>query len=131
MFSVKLVTPSSPIRSFECEQINLETANGDMGLLSHHMPLVSAMRIGIMTAIKGGERERYAVAGGVVFFQDNVATIVSDAIEYEGDIDLARAEHAKHKAEQRLQSKDPNIDVKRAELALMRALNRIRVSNDG
>lgn len=127
MFTVKLVTPSQPVRSFECQQINLETPSGDMGILRDHMPLVSALKIGILTAIQAAERERYAVAGGVIFFQDNVATILSDAIEHEGDIDAARAEHARNKAQERLKSKDPNVDIKRAELALLRAINRLRV----
>lgn len=128
MFSVKIVTPSNPVRQFESEQINIMTPSGDMGILSHHMPLVSALNIGTMSSIHQGQRDHYAIAGGVIFFEGNVATIISDAVEHEGEIDLARAENAKLRAEGHLKSKDPNIDVKRAELALLRALNRISVT---
>lgn len=127
MFNVKIVTPEAPVRSFESEQINIVTPNGEMGILSNHMPLVTMLNIYIMTSILNGSREKYAIAGGVLFFKNNEATILSDAVEHEGDIDLARAEHAKIRAEERLRSKDPEIDAKRAQIALLKALNRIDI----
>jgi len=127
MFNVKIVTPEAPVRSFETEQINIVTPNGEMGILSNHMPLVTMLNISIMTSILNGSREKYAIAGGVLFFKNNEATILSDAVEHEGDIDLARAEHAKQRAEDRLRSKDPEIDAKRAQIALLKALNRIDI----
>lgn len=127
MFNVKIVTPEAPVRSFETEQINIVTPNGEMGILSNHMSLVTMLNISIMTSILNGSREKYAIAGGVLFFKNNEATILSDAVEHEGDIDLARAEHAKQRAEERLRSKDPEIDAKRAQIALLKALNRIDI----
>lgn len=127
MFNVKIVTPEAPVRSFESDQINIVTPNGEMGILSNHMPLVTMLNISIMSSILNGNRERYSIAGGVLFFKNNEATILSDAVEHEGDIDLARAEHAKQRAEERLRSKDPEIDAKRAQIALLKALNRIDI----
>lgn len=63
----------------------------------------------------------------MLFFQNNEATLMADAFELEGEIDLDRAEKAKQRAEDRLKSKDENLDIKRAELALLRAINRIGV----
>ena len=127
MFNVKIVTPEAPVRSFESDQINIVTPNGEMGILSNHMPLVTMLNISIMSSILNGNRERFTIAGGVLFFKNNEATILSDAVEHEGDIDLARAEHAKLRAEERLHSKDPEIDAKRAQIALLKALNRIDI----
>jgi len=127
MFNVKIVTPEAPVRTFESDQINIVTPNGEMGILSNHMPLVTMLNISIMSSILNGNRERYSIAGGVLFFKNNEATILSDAVEHEGDIDLARAEHAKLRAEERLRSKDPEIDAKRAQIALLKALNRIDI----
>lgn len=127
MFIVKIVTPEAPVRTFESTQINIVTPNGEMGILSNHMPLVTMLNISIMSSIHNGKREKYAVAGGVLFFKNNEATILSDAVEHEGDIDIARAEHAKKRAEDRLRSKDPQIDAKRAQIALLKALNRIDI----
>lgn len=127
MFNVKIVTPEAPVRTFESDQINIVTPNGEMGILSNHMPLVTMLNISIMSSILNGNRERFTIAGGVLFFKNNEATILSDAVEHEGDIDLARAEHAKQRAEERLHSKDPEIDAKRAQIALLKALNRIDI----
>jgi len=127
MFIVKIVTPEAPVRTFESTQINIVTPNGEMGILSNHMPLVTMLNISIMSSIHNGKREKYTVAGGVLFFKNNEATILSDAVEHEGDIDLARAENAKKRAEDRLRSKDPQIDAKRAQIALLKALNRIDI----
>lgn len=125
MFTVKIVTPDAPMRSFETTQINIVTPQGELGILSNHMPLVTMLNISIMSSVHLGERERYTVAGGVLFFKNNEATIMSDAVEHEGEIDLARAEHAKNRAEEKLRSKDQEIDAKRAQIALLKALNRI------
>ena len=67
--------------------------------------------------------------GKIVGSIKNLAEILTDSIENKKDIDLARAENAKRRAEERLKSNDPNIDFKRAELALKKALNRIEVKN--
>lgn len=99
-----------------------------MGILGNHMPLVTMVEISMMTTIEDGTRKEYAVAGGLFFFKDNEATILSDAIESEEEIDVQRALDAKRRAEERLSAKDPDIDIKRAEIALRKALNRINVS---
>lgn len=125
MFKVNVVTPESSGHSFMTTQLNISTPQGQMGLLSHHMPLVTQLNISILTSVHEGSRQRYAIAGGVLFFQNNEATLMADAFESEGEIDLERAQRAKQRAEERLKSKDPNLDVKRAELALLKAINRI------
>lgn len=127
MFRVRVVTPEAAERDFRCTQLNIETPSGNMGILSHHMPLVTKINISVLTSIHDKERKNYAIAGGVLFFQDNEATIMADAFEYEGEIDLERAEKAKQRAEQRLTKADDGIDYKRAELALKRAINRIQL----
>ena len=127
MFRVRVVTPEASERDFRCTQLNIDTPSGQMGILSHHMPLVTKINISMLTTIFEGERKRYAISGGVLFFQDNEATIMADAFEHEGEIDISRAEKAKQRAEQRLKSADESIDYKRAELALKRAINRINL----
>ena len=125
MFKVNVVTPESSGHSFMTTQLNIVTPQGQMGILSHHMPLVTQISISLLTSVHEGSRKRYAISGGVLFFQNNEATLMADTFESEGEIDLSRAERAKQRAEERLKSKDPNIDVKRAELALLKAINRI------
>ena len=61
------------------------------------------------------------------YFHDNMATLLVDAIEAKDEINLDRALASKKRAEERLAQKDPNLDMKRAELSLKRAINRINV----
>ena len=74
-----------------------------------------------------GERKEYAVAGGLFYFRENKAEILTDAIENKDEIDAERAARAKERAEQRLKSDNPNFDLQRARIALQKAINRMNV----
>lgn len=129
MIHVKIVTPRGHYREFDASMINLVSTAGQLGILSNHMPLVTMLKISEMTFIVDGKREHYAVSGGLFYFESNNATILCDAIEHKDEIDLERAMQAKERAETRLNNRDENISLKRAELALKRAMNRINVVN--
>lgn len=127
MIHVRIVTPKGIYKEFDTPILNIPTVDGERGLLPNHMPLVTMLTIGVMSSEENGQRNYYAITNGLFYFNDNVAEIMTDTIENRDEIDLDRASSAKARAEKRLQSSDPNIDQKRAELALKRALNRIRV----
>ncbi len=124
---VRVITPEGIYKEFDTPIINIQTEDGNQGVLPNHMPLVTMLKIGTMTSDENGVRETYAVSGGLFYFRNNLAEILTDAIENKNDIDLERAQNAKARAEKRLQSSDPNIDIKRAQIALTKALNRIEV----
>lgn len=125
---VRIVTPEGVYKELDTPIVNIQTTDGDQGVLPNHMPLVTMLKIGHMTTDEDGVRETYAVAGGLFYFCDNTAEILTDAIENKKDIDTDRAEKAKERAEKRISSHDPNIDMKRAELALKKALNRLNTA---
>ncbi len=127
MIHVRIVTPKGIYKEFDTPILNIPTVDGERGLLPNHMPLVTMLTIGVMSSDENGQRNYYAVTNGLFYFRDNVVEIMTDTIENREEIDLDRATSAKERAEKRLQSNDPNIDQKRAELALKRAMNRIRV----
>ncbi len=91
------------------------------------MPLVTSLKIGKMSSEENGVRNLYAVSGGLLYFNNNIAEILTDSIENKEEIDAERAKSAKQRAEERLSGKHENVDQKRAELALARALNRLNV----
>jgi F-type H+-transporting ATPase subunit epsilon len=126
---VRIVTPKGIYKEFDTPILNIQTAEGDQGILPEHMPLVTMLKIGKMTSDEDGKRQTYAVAGGLFYFRDNTAEILTDAIENKEDIDLNRAEAAKGRAEKRLSGKDPNIDLRRAQIALQKAVNRINIKS--
>ena len=125
---VRIITPSGIYKEFETPYLNFQTTDGDRGLLPNHMPLVTSLRIGKMSSEENGTRNYYAVAGGLLYFHDNHAEILTDAIENKNEIDTERAKAGKERAERRIQKNDRNTDMRRAELALKRALNRLSVA---
>lgn len=129
MIKIKIVTPNGVYDELEASQINFRCTDGDRGLLPNHMPIVFMLEISRLELIINGKRKQYSIAGGMLYFENNFATILVDAIESQEDIDVERAKAAKERAEGRINGKDPNIDLKRAEIALHRALNRLNVSS--
>lgn len=126
-FHVRVVTPHGVYREWDTAILNIQTSNGDQGILANHMPLVTMLKIGKMTSDIDGKREEFAVAGGLFYFRENLAEVLTDAIENKVDIDIARAEKSKERAEERLRKADPSIDIKRAEVSLKKAMNRLSV----
>ena len=87
------------------------------------------LQIGAVRLKKGGKTDFVAVTGGFLEVRPDQVTILAQAAEKSVDIDVERALEAKERAEQRLnESKQASVDFKRAELALRRAVNRIKVS---
>lgn len=126
-FHVRVVTPHGVYREWDTAILNIQTSDGDQGILANHMPLVTMLKIGKMTSDIDGKREEFAVAGGLFYFRENLAEVLTDAIENKVDIDIARAEKSKERAEERLRKADPSIDIKRAEVSLKKAMNRLSV----
>lgn len=127
MFSVKIITPQGLYKEVETSILNVVTTDGARGVLTNHVPLVSMLTVSKMSTIENNERQEYAVNGGMLYFKENVATILTDTCEHSSEIDVERALAAKQRAEDRI-NKGDNVDLQRAELALKRAINRINVA---
>ncbi|MDD6004529.1 MAG: ATP synthase F1 subunit epsilon [Erysipelotrichaceae bacterium] len=124
MINVRIVTPNGLYKETTASIVNVVSLDGERGILPNHMPIVVSLKISKMELAEE-KREVYAIAGGMLYFKDNECTILTPAIENKEDIDLRRAEEAKERAEKRIH--DPNMDQKRAEVALRKAMNRISV----
>ena len=129
-FTVNVVTPDGPVYDSEVEMIIAKAKSGEIGIMAGHIPLVAPLEIGAVRLKNGGNTELVAVTGGLLEVRPEKVTILAQAAETADDIDVQRALAAKERAERRLQElKQENIDFKRAELALQRALNRLSVSD--
>ena len=124
MINVRIVTPNGLYKETIASIVNVVSLDVERGILPNHMPIVVSLKISKMELAEE-KREVYAIAGGMLYFKDNECTILTPAIENKEDIDLRRAEEAKERAEKRIH--DPNMDQKRAEIALRKAMNRISV----
>ena len=109
----------------EVDLLNINVDAGVITVLANHLPLISNIKISHCYVKKDGVITNFAISGGTLFVSETECKIITTAIEKESDIDFTRALQAKERAEDRLNSKDENIDVKRAEVALKKALNRL------
>lgn len=125
---VSIVTPDGPVYNSEVEMVSTKAETGELGILPGHIPLVAPLQIGAVRLKNGSKTEYVAVTGGFLEVRPEEVTILAQAAEKAENIDFARAQAAKARAEQLLQSNRDDIDFKRAELALKRAMNRIDVS---
>lgn len=124
---LKVVTPDKLFFEGEIDMLVARTIEGDVGILLNHSPLVTILDIGRLVIKDGDERKVAACAGGYIDVRNNYITVVSDACEWEDEIDINRAERAKERASKKLEDKD--TDTFKAELALKKAINRINVGN--
>lgn len=127
--TVSVVTPDGPVLEDSYEMVVCEAENGEIGILPGHIPLVAPLTISAVRLKRAETTDRLAVNGGFLEVRPDKITILAQSAEKPTDINVDRAKKAKERAEQRLQSRQDDIDRYRAELALQRALNRIGVSN--
>lgn len=122
-------TPEGPVVSVEVTHVLAPGKDGYLGILANHAPLVTSLDIGIVnfTDAATGNEEVLAVANGFLEVSRNEVSILADAAETWGDIDLDRSQAAKKRAEDRLLIMDEDTNIERAQQALKRALTRIQV----
>jgi F-type H+-transporting ATPase subunit epsilon len=101
---------------------------GQMAILPHHAPLMTMLQSGELIIKKEGEDIYLFVSGGFLEVRPDKVVILADACEHCEEIDVARAEEAKLRAEERLRSKSAEADQSRAEAALRRSINRLKVA---
>jgi F-type H+-transporting ATPase subunit epsilon len=130
LFKLSVVTPEKTV--FEQDEISIVApgSQGYLGILTNHAPLITALIPGKLTVTDAaGKTQDYALSGGFLEVSHNVVTVLADAIEALNRIDLERARKAELRAREYLSHRSrPDIDVPRAEAALARALNRIRLA---
>jgi F-type H+-transporting ATPase subunit epsilon len=124
---VNVVTPDGPVYEADVEMVSAKAQSGELGILPGHIPMVAPLQVGAVRLKKEGNTELVAVSGGFLEVRPDQVTILAQAAETAEAIDVERASEAKKRAEQRLQAKQDNVDFKRAELALKRAINRLNV----
>jgi F-type H+-transporting ATPase subunit epsilon len=126
---VSVVTPDGPVYESDVEMVSTRTASGEIGILPGHIPLVAPLQIAAVRLKKDGQTDYVAVSGGLLEVRPDQVSILAQAAEVSDSIDIDRALKAKERAEQRLrEQKQNNVDFKRAELALQRAINRINTA---
>ncbi len=127
---LEIVTPEKKLVSQRVHMVSVKGAEGELGILPQHVPLVTPLRIGpVLVKTENAKTEVYAVHGGFLEVNGDRVVILAESAELPEQIDANRAQRAKTRAEQRLQqTKTEQLDYARAERALARALLRMDVS---
>lgn len=127
-FTLKVITPDRVF--YEDDEVNMvefNTTEGEIGIYKRHVPTAVIVKPGILTITKDEEVREAALHAGFAEILEDQVTILAEIIEWPEEIDEKRAQEAKKRAEERLNSNNIKVDVARAEVALQRALARINV----
>lgn len=125
--SFEIVTAERVVHSDEVDIVVAPGTEGQLGILPNHAPLMTMLQSGEIMIRKNGEESSMFVSGGFLEVMANKATVLADTAERAEEIDAARAEEAKRRAEQRLESRPAEMDSARAEAALRRSMSRLKV----
>src|SRR5262252_9218635 len=106
------------------DEVEIPGADGYFGVLPGHTPLLAILGAGELWYRQGSEKHYLAIAFGFAEVQPDRVTILAEIAEKPDEIDVARAEAAKRRAEQRISQPTVDLDVERARVALLKSLIR-------
>ena len=128
LFQVEIITPDRIFFAGEADMLEFNTADGEIGVYKNHIPLTTVLEPGVVIIHNGDEQKVAAVHAGFAEILGEKVTLLAELAEWPDEIDINRAEAAKERAEERIAAKSQNLDLKRAEYALHKALIRINVA---
>ena len=126
---LKIITPEKVFWDKDIDIVTVKTTEGYIGLQKNKSPFVAALDVAELHINIKGTKDYYdcAIAGGIVKATKSEISIITDAIEFKGKIDLPRAEKAKRIAEQKIKDNLSESENIRVQLSLKKAINRIEV----
>lgn len=125
---LKIVTADRTVLTEEVDMVIAPGAAGELGILPRHMPLLTTLKPGELRVLRNGHWDFLAVAGGFMQVDQRGVTVLADAAERVDEIDEARAQEARRRAETELQAA-ADVQVRaEAQMALLRAIARISVA---
>ena len=127
-FQLQIVTPDGLLFDGSCQRIILRTTAGDVGILSKHTDFVAPLSIGVARVLAENGERKAACAGGMVSVSDGMCRVVASTFEWSEDIDVARAERARDRANERLKNKSDSYEARLAEIKLKKSLARLKAS---
>jgi F-type H+-transporting ATPase subunit epsilon len=125
---LEIVTPQKAIVSEEVEIVVAPGSEGEFGALKGHTTFLTSLKVGTLRYNDAnGKKKLLFVNGGFAEVLPDKVTILAESAEYEQDIDVERAQKAKERAQKHLATKAADTDIVRAEIALKRAVHRLRI----
>src|SRR5436309_14812698 len=125
---VEVVTAERELYNGEADLVSAPSAEGRIGILPQHAALLTLLIPGELRIKLGGEEEPLFVSGGFLEVFEDTVTILADTAEHAEEIDHARAEAARRRAQERLAQAQSNVERAELQAALERAIARLRVA---
>ncbi len=125
---LEIVTPEKMVYSDDVEVILAWGVEGQLGILPHHAPLMTMLQPGDLLIRKEGREESLTISGGFLEVRPDKVVVLADACERGEEIDVARAEAAKRRAQEALKTATTAVDIAAAEAALRRSLARLKAA---
>ena len=123
-----LVSPDRSLVSEQVDEVEIPGADGYFGVLPGHTPLLAMLQVGELWYRQGQEKHYLSIAFGFAEVQPDRVTILAQIAEKPDEIDIARAEAAKKRAEERLSKPTMDMDFERARIAMLKSLIRLQVA---
>jgi F-type H+-transporting ATPase subunit epsilon len=124
---LEIITAERLVYSDDVDVVVAPGIEGQLGILPHHAPLMTALQPGELMVRKNGEESYLAVSGGFMEVLGNRVTILADAAERSDEIDEQRAQQAVERARERLEKREADIELEQALHSLRRAQVRLNV----
>ena len=125
---LSIITPTKVLVEEEVEEVVTPTTDGVLGILPNHAPLLSQLAPGELIIKKGNKSDSMIITGGFLEMSDNKLSILADYAVNTKDIDIAKAEAAKARAEKLMKEKLSDLDYAEVEKELARALAEISIA---
>jgi F-type H+-transporting ATPase subunit epsilon len=126
---LEIVSADRSLVKEQVDEVQIPGADGYLGILPGHTPLLTTLQVGTLWYRQGQEKHYLAIAFGFAEVQPDRVTILAMIAEKADEIDLARAETAKKRAEERLAKPTTDMDFERARIAMLKALIRLQVAS--
>ncbi len=126
-FNLEIVSPVKLVYSGEVKSVSIPGTSGSFQVLQNHAPFISTFTVGKIKIEKDTEVLEFSTGGGVFEVKDNKAVVLAESIETKDEINIARANQSKLRAEEILKMMEITEEEKdEPKLALQRAVNRIK-----
>ena len=125
---VEVVTAERELYNGEADELIAPGTEGELGILPRHAALLTTLKPGALRIKLHGAEEPLFVSGGFLEVSNNQATVLADTAENAEEINQARAEEARRRAQERLAQTTSNTERAELQGALQRAMERLRVA---
>ncbi len=126
--TLDVVTPNGVTFSDTVDAVSVDGVDGELGILPDHVPLFTAIKIGVLSYRKSNETDYIAVMGGFVDVSNNKVTVLSSAAETADDIDALKAKQEKDRIEAELTRRAGDVDFAKAEKDIQKSVARLKAT---